>query len=441
MAQSAGAASVAGGHRIVGEIKQRARGLGFDLCGIAPADARVRGAYLREWLAAGRHGEMEYLAERVDERADLERYFPGVRSVICVAINYKTPDPPSAPPDAPDDARNDASDHAPPGPHRAHGKIARYALGEDYHLHLKQRLYALADWLREAWPGTRTRCGTDSVPVMEKDLAARAGVGWMGKNTCIIHPQIGSWLLLGEVLTTLDLPPDEPMKDRCGTCTRCIDACPTAAITGPYQLDARRCISYLTIERRSDLPDDLKAAVGDWAFGCDICQEVCPWNGDAPWQTDPAFTSRFAHNGLDVAEVLAADDDALRGLVRRTALKRIKLPQLRRNAAIVQENLTRAAEAARAAEIDRAAETHRATETGRMAETEQTAEAQRAAASQRAAAGDRTANGLDQVASAAPASRDATAIRDAPAIHDSPTDHDAPAGAGRRDDPGQHEAG
>ena len=160
----------------------------------------------------------------------------------------------------------------PPG----QGKIARYALGDDYHDQIKTRLHKLADFIRERAPEAQTRCGVDTAPIMEKELAARAGIGWIGKNTCVINEQIGSWLFLGEVITTLDLPADEPATDRCGSCTRCIDACPTAAITAPYQLDARRCISYLTIEHRGDIDSDLKSQISDWLYGCDICQDVCP---------------------------------------------------------------------------------------------------------------------------------------------------------------------
>jgi epoxyqueuosine reductase len=173
---------------------------------------------------------MRYLHGRFDERTDPSVYVPGARSVVCVAINYHVPLEP-----------------VPEGEQARHGRIARYALGDDYHELMKSRLHALADWIRGQYPEARTRAAVDTAPVMEKELAARAGVGWVGKNTCLIHPEAGSWLLLGEVITTLPLAPDAPATDHCGSCTRCIDACPTGAITAPYQLDALRCISYLTI--------------------------------------------------------------------------------------------------------------------------------------------------------------------------------------------------
>jgi epoxyqueuosine reductase len=173
---------------------------------------------------------------------------------------------------------------------------------------------------------------------MEKELAARAGVGWLGKNCCIINERIGSWLLLGEVLTTLELPFDAPAIDRCGTCRRCLDACPTEAITAPYQLDARKCISYLTIEHRGEIDTELQPQIGDWLYGCDICQEVCPWNNKAIESVEPALRPRFAEGTLDAGEVLAWDQDRYAQTLRRSAMKRVKLPQLQRNARIVLNN-------------------------------------------------------------------------------------------------------
>ena len=191
------------------DIKRVARKIGFDLVGIASASPSKYRDYFRAWLDDGRAGTMEYLHRRFDERTDPAAYMPGAKSVICVALNYFAPLEP-----------------APPGC----GRIARYALGDDYHEHMKAKLHALADAMREFAPGIETRCSVDTAPLMEKELAARAGIGWIGKNTCIINPAIGSWLLLGEVITTLDLPADEPAVDRCGTCRRCIDACPTARL-------------------------------------------------------------------------------------------------------------------------------------------------------------------------------------------------------------------
>jgi epoxyqueuosine reductase len=308
-------------HQLGAEIKQQARELGFDLVGFAPAEPSRYADYLREWLAAGKAGEMRYLGCRFVERIDPRTYLPQARSVICAAINYHVPlEKPAL---------------------AIGGRIARYALGDDYHELIKSRLHRLADWIRRRAQGAVTRACVDTAPVMEKELAARAGIGWFGKNSCIIHEQIGSWLLLGEIVTTLDLPPDEPAIDRCGTCRRCIDACPTSAITAPYQLDARKCISYLTIEHRSAIDPRLGAQIGDWLFGCDICQEVCPFNGRAPAATDPALQPRFASGTLDVRQVLGWTDQTYQEKLRNSAMKRVKLPLLKRNARIVVDNLKR----------------------------------------------------------------------------------------------------
>src|SRR4051812_607640 len=304
-------------HQLAALVKQRARQLGFDLCGITEASPSRYRDYLRTWLDAGQAGSMQYLARRFDERTDPATYVPGARSVICVAMNYHV-------------------DLQPPPPNETgpRGRIARYALGDDYHEHIKAKLHELADFLRQTVPGTTTRCGVDTAPIMEKELAARAGVGWVGKNTCLIHPQLGSWLLLGEVITSLDLPFDEPARDHCGICTRCIDACPTQAITGPYQLDARRCISYLTIEHRGEIDEALKPHIGDWLYGCDICQDVCPHNGKVASTLNPALQPRFSSGSVDAREVLNWTQDDYRSTLRHSAMRRVKLPVLQRNAAI-----------------------------------------------------------------------------------------------------------
>jgi epoxyqueuosine reductase len=241
-------------------------------------------------------------------------------SVVCVGINYFVPL---------------QSDEDP----KAVGRVARYALGEDYHEVMKDRLHRLADWVRENWPGTRTRCSVDTAPVMEKELAARAGIGWVGKNTCVINEKIGSWFLLGEILTTLGLPVDEAAVDRCGSCRRCIEACPTQAITEPYRLDARRCISYLTIEHRGTIDPELSSRFGNWVYGCDICQDVCPWNRDPPVATDEALKPRFPTGTLKLAEVLAWTEQDYQRNLRHSAMKRVKLPILKRNAAIALGNV------------------------------------------------------------------------------------------------------
>ena len=312
-------------HALAQQVKRRATELGFDLVGVAPAAPSRYRDYLRRWLDEGQAGTMRWMGGRFDERTDPATYLPGAASVVCVAMNYHVPLGP-----------------VPPEQQDRQGRVARYALGDDYHEIIKARLHALADWMRETVPDALTRACVDTAPVMEKDLAARAGVGWVGKNTCLIHARLGSWLLLGEVITTIPLPPDEPADDHCGTCTRCIDACPTGAITAPYQLDARRCISYLTIERRADIPPALQEGIGDWLYGCDVCQDVCPHNTRAPAAAaDPALRPRFPTGTLDVGEVMDWTDDDYRAKLKGSAMKRVKLPVLKRNAGIVARNLAR----------------------------------------------------------------------------------------------------
>lgn len=307
--------------RLAREIKDKARELGFDLVGIAPATPSAHADALRRWLDNGMAGEMDYMHRRFAERTQPSRYLPDARSVICVAVNYHFP------------LAEPSSDQP-----AAHGRVARYALGDDYHELIKPRLYDLADWLRDRVPGTRTRCGVDTVPVMERELAARAGIGWIGKNTCIIHRRLGSWLLLGEVLTTLDLPGDSPETDHCGTCRRCIDACPTNAIIEPYRLDATKCISYLTIEHAGPIAPEVRQQMGEWFFGCDICQDVCPFNRKAPFGSNERFRPRFKDGTIDLRAVLQWKERAPNPTLRGTAMKRVKLPVLQRNARIVLEN-------------------------------------------------------------------------------------------------------
>jgi epoxyqueuosine reductase len=299
-------------------IKARATALGFDLVGIAGAEPSAYRDHLRTWLDEGKAGEMKYLENRFAERVDPSVYFPGVRSIVCVAVNYHVP-----------------VDAPPPG----HARIARYAQGDDYHERLMDNLRQLADWMRTEFPGSETRCATDSAPVAEREFAARAGLGWVGKHTLILHPRVGSWLLLGEVLTTLALPPDSPMADHCGTCTRCIDACPTDAITGPQQLDPRKCISYLTIEHRGQIDPVLQQQMGDWVVGCDICQEVCPFNRRAPESTTPWLQPRRASNSVDPDEVLNWSLDDYHRFTRHSSMRRVKLPMFQRNAAIARRNI------------------------------------------------------------------------------------------------------
>lgn len=304
------------------QIIARCGELGFALAGVCPASPPTTHDAFAHWLRDGLHGDMDYLQRHADLRADPQTLLPGVRSVIMVADAYAS--------------RNDPPDPSlPPG----HGKIARYARGRDYHVVMKNRLHALCDELRVAHPGEAFRAFVDTAPILEREFAARAGLGWFGKNTLLIHPRAGSYLLLGGVLTTLDLPEPEgqtPSPDRCGTCTRCIDACPTRAIT-PRRIDATRCISYLTIERRGPIDDGLAEALSGWLFGCDICQEVCPHNSprEAPTETahrpHPAYAP--ARATLPLLEVLGwTAADRAREL-SGSSMKRATLSMLRRTAA------------------------------------------------------------------------------------------------------------
>jgi epoxyqueuosine reductase len=308
---------------IAAGIRVRAQELGFDLVGIAGIEPSRHRDHFRRWLDQGRAGTMNYLAGRFAERTDLSTYFPGVRSAICVAMNYFVPLE-----DVPESERSN------------HGRVARYALGDDYHTLIKGRLFRLADWIRQAAPDALTRCAVDTAPILERELAARAGIGWVGKNTCVINPRIGSWIFLGEVLTTLPLIADEPVTDHCGTCRRCIDACPTNALS-PFELDAQRCISYLNIEHRGEIAEELQDRLGEWLYGCDICQDVCPWNHRAPAADDPGLLPRFSTGTLDLREVESWRSGEPNPALRNSAMKRVKLPVLQRNARVVALNLKR----------------------------------------------------------------------------------------------------
>ncbi len=300
----------------------------FALVGVAPARASEHADYIRGWLADGKHGAMGYLAEQIETRIDPARVVAGARSVICLADRYAG---------GADGGRADVP----------MGRIARYAWGDDYHRVMKKRLIAVCDAMRERWPDEVFRAAVDTAPILEREHAGRAGLGWVGKNTMLIHPTVGSWLLLGEIVTTLEVEADDaaPMADHCGTCTRCIDACPTDCLA-PYEMDAARCISYLTIEHREVIAPGLHEAMGDWVAGCDVCQEVCPFNkadrGSAVEAGDeaihPAYRPRPPAPGVSLFEVLGWDADARREAFTKSALKRIKLDMLKRNALIAAGN-------------------------------------------------------------------------------------------------------
>jgi epoxyqueuosine reductase len=312
-------------------VKRASEEAGFDLTGIAPAADSAELQHFPQWIAAGHAGEMKYLESR-DERGDLKRaslarVAPWARSVIVCAINYNTEHPYSIELHDPD-----------------RGWISRYAWSrQDYHdavlCRLKQVEAALHHALPdESEPTLTTRSYVDTGPIVERVYAKYAGVGWIGKNTCIINQRKGSWLFLGVILTSLELAPDMPAPDRCGTCTRCIEACPTDALLGPYQLDSNRCIAYLTIEKRGAIPEDLRAGMGRHVFGCDICQDVCPWNRKALASSAPEFQPRPGLVNPALAWLAEMPAEEFREAFRGSPIRRTKRSGLRRNAAIAMGN-------------------------------------------------------------------------------------------------------
>ena len=311
-------------------VKQAAREAGFDLAGIAPVHDAPELNYFPEWIAAGHAGEMKYMEARDEagrlKRASLRHAVPWARSVVVCAINYNTAQPYST-------EVNDSQ----------RGWISRYAWGEDYHDAVMAKLRVVEHQLRQESrerevAELQARCYVDTGPLVERVYAKYAGVGWIGKNTCILNQNLGSWLFLGVILTSLELEPDVPAPDRCGTCTRCIDACPTDALIAPYQLDANRCIAYLTIEKRGAIPEHIREGIGRHIFGCDICQDVCPWNRKAPVTNAPEFQARegLVNPALDWLAEMTAEE--FREKFRGSPVRRTKYSGLRRNAAIAIGN-------------------------------------------------------------------------------------------------------
>lgn len=304
-------------------IKAKAGELGFDLCGIAPADNFPELAYLEEWLARGYAGDMAYMSRSAERRADVRNVVPGARSVIVTGTIYNTSQVRlKADPTEPSDA-----------------VIARYALGDDYHDVLKRRLDALLAWMRATSPvAFDARAYVDTGPVQERVYAQYAGLGWIGKNTCLINAEHGSWLFLAEIITTLDLEPDTQALEQCGSCRRCLDACPTGALVDAGVLDSTRCISYLTIELRTAIPEQYRPALANHVYGCDICQDVCPYNRPGSESKDSAWQAR---NGLDLPRLVdlwRRSDTELRTLLKGSAMTRAKLTGLRRNLAVAIGN-------------------------------------------------------------------------------------------------------
>ncbi len=305
-------------------VKNEAAAAGFDLCGIAPAAAFPELTFLREWLERGYAGEMQYMHRTADRRADVRNVLSSAQSVISLGVVYNTDRPYS-------------TENADP----ARAALARYAWGDDYHIVIEQRLAVLLERLRAiVGDGLDARAYVDTGPVQERVYAQHAGLGWIGKNTCLINPELGSWIFLAAVVTNLPLEPDAPALDQCGTCTLCIDACPTGALVEPHVLDSTRCLSYLTIELRGAIPTQHRRAIGEHAYGCDICQDVCPWNLTASVGTsnDPAWQPRAGLDGPTLLNLWRRSDDELRALLKGSAMKRAGVRRLRRNLAIAIGN-------------------------------------------------------------------------------------------------------
>jgi epoxyqueuosine reductase len=296
-------------------LRARAWDLGFDLCGVAPATPGADLDRLSTWVGLGYAGDLDYVTRSLEARRDPSAVLPGARTVIVTGTIYNTDQPRSIDRAAPGDAR-----------------MARYAWGEDYHEVIGRRLHLLIGWLKEhAGVPFEAVAYVDTGPVQEKALAARAGLGWIGKHSCLINEQLGSWMFLSTILTTLDLPTGQLVPDRCGTCTRCLDICPTGAIVAPYVVDARRCLSYLTIESHEDVPEEWRGAVGAQVYGCDLCQDVCPWNRDAAVTDDPVWVARPIWAQASLAALWRASDAALQEGIRRSTLYRTRVWRLRRN--------------------------------------------------------------------------------------------------------------
>ena len=327
------------------ELRTRLRGfahkLGFDSCRIAACRPPLHSEEFSEWLKQGAHGEMDYMARGEEKRRDPEKILPGARSMIVLALNYFQGDA-SGIGFQPMSHRQDVDATS-----AATGRIARYAWGDDYHDVIGAKLDKIDNFLREF--GGRQKCYVDTGPVLERDFAAEAGIGWHGKSTMLINESLGTWFFLAEILTTLELPPDEPVRDRCGTCERCIKACPTGAITAPHKLDARRCISYLTIELKTSIPLELRPLIGNRIFGCDDCLEACPWNRFAQASRESAFAAQrstrlcrgFGGQATDFAlrDYLALSESEFRNLFRKSPIKRIKRRGFLRNVCVALGNV------------------------------------------------------------------------------------------------------
>jgi len=300
------------------QIKEKAEEIGFDKVGIVAATALDdEAARLKLWLEAGFQGEMAWMAREPEKRTDPRLLFDAARSVVVVALNYYT-------------------GHAHDG---ANGKISRYAWGDDYHDVMRDKLATLLDWIKSERPEANGKICVDTAPMMDKAWAVRAGIGWLGKHTNLITTELGSWVFIGEILLDIDLEYDpETVADHCGTCTACLDACPTGAIVEPYVVDSNRCISYATIELRDErLPESIVDNLNGWLYGCDICQDVCPWNRFEQPTTEPRFEPRNGETSLSPAAILSLEHEDYAVRFRRSAIKRTKLSGLKRNSAALQK--------------------------------------------------------------------------------------------------------
>ncbi len=297
------------------ELVRRASEVGFDSCRVARIEAPRHSAEFQRWLRDGAAGEMAWIERGEAKRLDPTLVLPGARSMIVLALSYYQGNACSEPP----------------------GRIARYAWGDDYHDVMLEKLRKLEDFLRKR--GGEQKCYVDTGPVLERDYAADAGIGWHGKSTMLVDQKLGTWFLLGEILTTLELPADTPQAARCGTCTRCMAACPTGAITEPHRLDARRCISYLTIELKGSIPLEFRRQIGDRVYGCDTCLDVCPWNRFAAIARETAFKARPATSAMELRDFLALDDEQFRTLFRGSPIKRIKRRGFLRNVCVALGNV------------------------------------------------------------------------------------------------------
>jgi epoxyqueuosine reductase len=306
---------------LAGQLKGWALEAGFHRAGIASLEPSRYAEALRAWLGRGDHAGMAWLERRLERRLDASTLLAGARSALVVALHYQPPRAPAG------DAEGDLWP-----------RVARYARGRDYHEVMEGRLKRLESRLAAVRPDIGTRRYVDTGPLLERELAARAGLGAIGKHTNLLHPQHGSWFLLGELLLTVELPAEFPVADPCGSCSRCLTACPTGALPEPYRLDARRCISYWTIEHRGIIPRDLRPMLGDWVFGCDLCQEACPWNEGPPGAADPELELPEARGRLDLQTLLDLSLEGYQEAFRGSPMKRARREGLRRNAATAMGN-------------------------------------------------------------------------------------------------------